>query len=160
MGVTRTSWSKGNAPPTAFKRGQSGNPGGKPRSGDAISKARQYTDLAIEALVEALKDPEQRIAAAIAILDRGWGKPPVAVLAQVQSSVVIGGIDGPPQLADGEWEQWLRQRRIDLGLEPPSGPSGREAHLEWEQRRYRELDLLAKSGRPGTLRTICVPRSS
>jgi hypothetical protein len=57
-----------------FKPGQSGNPGGRPRS-DVTSLARQHTAEAIAALVAALASPRERVAAAVALLDRGWGKP-------------------------------------------------------------------------------------
>jgi hypothetical protein len=45
------------------------------------------------------------------------------------------------------------------GLKPPSGPDGRETHKEWEQRRYRELDLLDKPRQDceGYLRLKCMP---
>ena len=46
--------------------------------------ARQHTDEAISTLVEICRNGENegaRIAAANAILDRGWGKPTVAVIA-------------------------------------------------------------------------------
>ena len=39
------------------------------------SMARQYTAEALAALVRALDDPDKYVAAAIAILDRGYGKP-------------------------------------------------------------------------------------
>lgn len=70
-----------------WKPGQSGNPAG--RIAGAAPKwfkqpslvrelARQHTAEAIATLVDAMrtsKDPKVRCAAAVALLDRGWGKP-------------------------------------------------------------------------------------
>lgn len=55
-------------------KGQSGNPGGRPKG---IAKlAREHTDRALEVLAEALEDEDKRVAVAAAkeLLDRGWGK--------------------------------------------------------------------------------------
>ncbi len=60
--------------------GQSGNPGGRsPEVGRVRELARARTEEAIEALTNIMRDPEAsasaRVAAAEALLDRGWGKP-------------------------------------------------------------------------------------
>jgi HEAT repeat protein len=61
-----------------FQKGQSGNPGGRPKAeGHVRDLARAQTTNAIQTLVEALEDPNGRVrvAAAMALLDRGWGRP-------------------------------------------------------------------------------------
>lgn len=59
-----------------FLPGVSGNPGGRKRNTHQVEElARTYTPQAIEALVAALKTPKERVPAAIALLDRGWGRP-------------------------------------------------------------------------------------
>ena len=56
--------------------GQSGNPGGRPKASlDIQALARQHTPEAIAALVDALANPRERVSAAVALLDRGWGRP-------------------------------------------------------------------------------------
>ena len=63
-----------------FKAGKSGNPGGRPKLPPEVvhvrEMARLYTEAAIQALVEVLASDSAsgRVAAANALLDRGWGK--------------------------------------------------------------------------------------
>lgn len=61
-----------------FQKGKSGNPGGRPKAVRAVMEAAQkHTAAAIKALASALTDDDvrARIAAAEALLDRGWGRP-------------------------------------------------------------------------------------
>lgn len=74
-----------------FQPGQSGNPKGRAAENAEIKAlARQHTSAAIEALAAALTDPKQRVAAAVALLDRAYGKP-------VQQ---VTGEDGVPLLGN------------------------------------------------------------
>lgn len=68
-----------------FKKGQSGNPGGRPKLDARVRElAQAQTENAIATLVsvmESSKSPAAaKVSAATTILDRGWGKPvqPVA----------------------------------------------------------------------------------
>jgi hypothetical protein len=59
-----------------FQPGQSGNPQGRKRDDSLVRElARQHTEKAIEALVKALGNERTSVAAASALLDRGYGKP-------------------------------------------------------------------------------------
>jgi len=62
-----------------FEKGQSGNPGGRPKAVAEVRElARQHTPEAIAALAKVMSDGTSeaaRVAAATAMLDRGWGKP-------------------------------------------------------------------------------------
>ncbi|MBS1035000.1 DUF5681 domain-containing protein [Gluconobacter cerinus] len=63
-----------------FKKGQSGNPGGRPKSIKEVKEAaREHTLLAIERLAHWARsnEPAASVAASNALLDRGWGKAPM-----------------------------------------------------------------------------------
>jgi hypothetical protein len=64
-----------------FKKGQSGNPGGRPKVVSEVKElARAHTAEAIQTLVSIMTNPKSapaaRVSAANALLDRGYGKPP------------------------------------------------------------------------------------
>ena len=71
---------------------QSGDPGGRPHDGQNVAElARSYTTEAIETLVELMRsgnDERVRGTAAQALLDRGWGKPKVEVVADGAGSYI------------------------------------------------------------------------
>lgn len=95
----------------AFVKGQSGNPGGKAKvtvGGRTLTEiAREHTEKAVQALVDAVVGGESgnvRVAAATALLDRGWGRP-------AQSVTLSGDADSPLHLSvslDGLDEAQLR----------------------------------------------------
>jgi hypothetical protein len=62
-----------------FKPGQSGNPGGRPRAVASLQiEARRHMGMALKVLAEIAKRGEKeasRVAAATALLDRGFGRP-------------------------------------------------------------------------------------
>jgi len=70
MGVSSTSW----------RQGQSGNPSGRPKViGYIRDLARERTEEAIGTLLDVMRNQDApsaaRVAAAEAMLSRGWGKP-------------------------------------------------------------------------------------
>ncbi len=79
-----------------FTKGVSGNPGGRPKAlGDIQELARQQSPQAINTLAKIMNNektpPAARVAAATALLDRGYGKPtqPISkTLAKVDPSTV------------------------------------------------------------------------
>lgn len=90
--------SRGNA--GQFKPGQSGNPGGRVKVDQRVTDlAREHTDVAIKCLVEICGDEDaaknSRVAAAVALLDRGWGRP--------RQSVELSGAEGVPLSIAVNW---------------------------------------------------------
>jgi hypothetical protein len=78
-----------------FVKGQSGNPGGRPKAAlDIQTLARQHTPDAIAALVAALASPKERVSAAVALLDRGWGRP---------TAFIAGDSSAAPLAIDFRW---------------------------------------------------------
>ena len=62
-----------------FKKGESGNPGGRPKVvGHVKELAKQYTEEAIRTLAEVMGNaeapPAARVKASECLLDRAWGK--------------------------------------------------------------------------------------
>jgi 2-keto-4-pentenoate hydratase len=85
-----------------WQKGQSGNPNGAKRvtlaNGMTLrDMARSHTDKAIKALVKVMSDEASTdaavIGAAVALLDRGWGKP-------AQSVEITGAEGGPIETLD------------------------------------------------------------
>lgn len=77
----------------AWRKGVSGNPGGRPKVlGEVRDLARQHTATAIATLIEVAQNTRSpaaaRVSAAQALLDRGWGKP----------SQPVGGAEDLPAL--------------------------------------------------------------
>ena len=61
-----------------FQKGKSGNPGGRPKAAHSIHElACKHAPEAIKTLADIAKrgTPGARVSAAIALLDRGYGKP-------------------------------------------------------------------------------------
>src|SRR3954465_10012993 len=79
---------------TRFRPGQSGNPGGRPKAERNVRElAQQHTSEAGEALVDVGRTgkPAERVQAATALLDRGWGRPSTAI--EMTSTVKTSLVD-------------------------------------------------------------------
>jgi HEAT repeat protein len=90
-----------------YKPGESGNPSGRPKTDFRVKElAREYTEQAITALVDALADERTRVAAAIALLDRGYGKPAQALTGEDGGAIIqeVRHIHDLKGLSDSELE--------------------------------------------------------
>jgi hypothetical protein len=125
---------RGGIRSTSFKSGVSGNPGGRPKRPQTIEArriilgvreaARELTLDAIDTLAAVMKDPKApaaaRISAAVALLDRGHGRPHQAV--DVKDEVDLG------LLTDGELYEL---DRILSRAALPAPDSGRREMTVW-----------------------------
>jgi Family of unknown function (DUF5681) len=113
---------RGGRRSTAWKPGQSGNPSGLPKDpakieakkviADVKAMAREAAPKAIETLTAIMEDKDKsapaRVAAAVAILDRGYGRP--------QQNVEVGPPGAFERLNDAELDAYIaREARAILG---------------------------------------------
>lgn len=90
---------KRKAPKTAFQPGKSGNPGGRPKLPEDVKHvrelAREYTVQAVETLVDVMDKGGHaaRVAAANAILERGWGKAEQPIVGDPANPLAIAIIE-------------------------------------------------------------------
>ena len=100
-----------------FQRGQSGNPGGRPKlPADIRESFKAKAPEALEVLTRCLQSGDDRVAmmAAQAILDRGYGKPTQSIDANINDNPVRYIVELPEKSATTE--EWLEGiRREDAG---------------------------------------------
>jgi Family of unknown function (DUF5681) len=126
--------------PQLWKKGQSGNPGGRPRlEGEIRRLAQSHGKRAIRRLAQLLKSENERVAvtAAQILLDRGFGKAPQAITGPDGGPLMpamLVGISAEP-ISDAihagmAYEQLMRNPSMDLAsisFEPAALPAPQEA---------------------------------
>jgi len=85
---------------------------------DIRSLARSHTERAIRVLARIMESPKApasaRVAASVALLDRGWGKPEQAMSLDVSGDATRYTISTEPPTAE-EWERLYGAERIVQG---------------------------------------------
>jgi hypothetical protein len=95
-----------------FPKGVSGNPSGRPKTDGWFRElCRKRTRKALKALTDALEDPDQRVAAAKAVLEFAWGKAPAAGFAQPEE--VQTSAQWKPEDAKALLKEIRKQRKAD-----------------------------------------------
>ena len=113
-----------------FQKGQSGNPGGRPKVVAEVRElAREHTSKAVETLVSIMTNtkaaPAARVSAANALLDRGYGKPPQHITGEGGPQYVVR-LPDPCKTAE-EWVASLGDRpaqtstNVSIAQQEPRG---------------------------------------
>lgn len=110
-----------------FEKGNRANPKGRPPGlpPDVKAQAREHTPRAIATLVACLDDDngKTRVAAAVALLDRGWGRPAQAITGAEGGPVMVE-VAGQVALMGLSDEDLDALDRITTKLETPQQPQG------------------------------------
>ena len=110
-----------------FQKGQSGNPGGRPKALREVEEvARSHSPLALKTLAEIAKNedapPAARVSAASILLDRAWGKPAQTIHAKHSEE------GEPSELTDEQLTNIARRRRDGTAIAAASSEKSPSVH--------------------------------
>jgi hypothetical protein len=137
MSINRNPTGKGG-----FRKGQSGNPGGRPAvSGELRALARERTPEAMNVLTEIMRDPKTPAAALVSacreLLDRGYGRPDSSVNARIEEVTPEPDLEN---LTDAELVKWQALEPVLNKLYPNQlGQRGQLMRQTWPTAPFRRF---------------------
>ena len=100
-----------------FQKGKSGNPGGRPKIVGTVQELAEAVATLVEIATAKKGVPAARVSAAVALLDRGYGRPMQSVM-QIKAPLA--------ELSDDQLAEFIRIAREMENSTPPGG-SGSKA---------------------------------
>jgi Family of unknown function (DUF5681) len=107
-----------------FIKGQSGNPGGRPKKSDElVQAAREKSQAALDTLTSIMSNKRApaaaRVAAAREILDRGWGRPTQDVRLEAELTATI---NTQAFIRPRTYAEWLQMQTSSPAAKPVASP--------------------------------------